>query len=146
MITYPVGPDDRFVAYNVSTLAILTKPVRWPRKDGMPVEVSDPTVGIAQVIVNPKPTNYDPDTHKLEKQEALWPAQEAYYITWKVVPLTQEELDAVAERKADEALQQQIRAAYLDLKNGVGTALERLARDEKATAWLLKQYALGNGP
>jgi hypothetical protein len=54
------------------------------------------------------------------------------------VPLTQAELDANAKLAQDEATRQQIKTVYSDLRNGVGTAAERLVRLEKAVAYLLR--------
>lgn len=54
-------------------------------------------------------------------------------------PLTAEEIALKAEADAAEVTRLQIKAVYLDLKNGTGTAGERLVRIEKALAWLLRQ-------
>ena len=58
--------------------------------------------------------------------------------TWEVVSLTQPELDAIAEQTASEATRQQIKAVYTALRNGTGTATERIVRIERAVAWLLR--------
>ncbi len=58
--------------------------------------------------------------------------------SFAVVSLTQPELDAIAERTASEATRQQIKPVYTALQNGTGTAGERLARIERAVAYLLR--------
>ena len=59
--------------------------------------------------------------------------------TLDVRPMTTEELAA----RNDETERQQLVAIYNDLKNGVGTAGERITRVERVLAWVLKRYANG---
>jgi hypothetical protein len=57
---------------------------------------------------------------------------------WAAVPMSQEEIDSYNLRQTDNAELVILRAVYNDLKNGVGTAAERLNRVERATAFLLR--------
>ena len=58
--------------------------------------------------------------------------------TWKIIPLSQIELKLIE----DGVLYDQAKAVYLDLKNGVGTQAQRIARIEAVLAWILKRIAL----
>lgn len=71
------------------------------------------------------------------------------------VPLTAEELAlaeadeqlAVEEAQREAARQaerDQLRAVYVALRDGTGTAGERLVRLEKVVAWLMRREALGD--
>lgn len=60
--------------------------------------------------------------------------------TLAVRAMTAEELAA----KNDDTERQQLIAIYNDLKNGVGTAGERITRVERVLAWVLKRYANGS--
>lgn len=65
--------------------------------------------------------------------------------TWIVVEKTQAEKDEdteAAQRAIDYA---DAKAVYLNLKNGVGTAAERLTRIEKVLARLLRDALLSRG-
>ena len=87
---------------------------------------------------------YDPATQKLERQ--FVDDDQAFTRTFfnAVVAMTAEERAAYQQRQADEQTLQMIRQHYNDLKNGVGTNLERLQRVERGLAWLLRQYAQEN--
>lgn len=62
--------------------------------------------------------------------------------TWTVAPKTQAEIDDEAEALQRATDYAQAKAVYLDLRNGVGTAGERLARLEKVVARLLRDVLL----
>lgn len=87
---------------------------------------------------------YDPATQKIVRQ--FVDDDNAFTRTFynAVAQMTAEEQAAYQKRLADEAKLQTIRQHYNDLKNGVGTNLERLVRVERACAWLLRQYAEEN--
>lgn len=87
---------------------------------------------------------YDPATQKIVRQ--FTDDDNAFTRTFynAVVAMTVEEQAAYQKRLADEATLNQIKAVYLNMKNGVGTAGERLQRVEKACAWLLRQYVEDN--
>jgi hypothetical protein len=57
---------------------------------------------------------------------------------WQVTAMTQAEMDAYQQQQQDTATLEIIRNVYSDLKNGVGTNIERLVRVERAVAWLLR--------
>lgn len=58
--------------------------------------------------------------------------------TWSVIEKTQAEKDEDAENAQRLVDYAQARAVYVDLRNGVGTAAERLARVEKVLSRLLR--------
>jgi len=84
------------------------------------------------IVVQPDPV-FDPATEKLQGFDyVVNPAD--VEATRAVVALNQDELDALA----DQAERDIAKALYLDLKNGVGTSVERIVRIEKVAARLLK--------
>lgn len=87
---------------------------------------------------------YDPATQKIVRQ--FTDDDNAFTRTFynAVVAMTAEEQAAYQKRLQDKATLNQIKAVYLDMKNGVGTAGERLQRVEKACAWLLRQHVEDN--
>ena len=83
--------------------------------------------------------DYDPATHRVERGVPVVDVPANQHVHgWDIILLTQEELDEIAA--GEEWTQEQIIAAamYDELKNGVGTQLERLVRTQKVCAHLLK--------
>lgn len=149
-ITYPVDPASRWAFYRQSDQTILRHNVAWPRKDGMEIVELDPdivplrnTEGPRPVPVfdpeNPTAPVYDPATQIAEGGPSVVDVNaNTYTRTWVIRALTQEELDENAINAANEVEKDQAKAVYADLKNGVGTQIERLERLEKVAAHLLK--------
>lgn len=65
--------------------------------------------------------------------------------TWTIVDKTQSEIDAEAEAVQSAVDYSQAKTAFNDLRNGVGTAGERLTRIEKVLARLLRDSLLARG-
>jgi hypothetical protein len=101
------------------------------------VQPPDPLIQLKQVDDPTLPT-FDATTQKLVG--SFVDDDLAHTRTFKMVvaPLTQAEQDSKTATLQDEATRQQIKAVYSDLKNGVGTASDRLLRLERAVAWLLR--------
>lgn len=95
-------------------------------------------IQLKQVIDASRPT-HNPDTEKLV--ESIVDNDVAFTRTFRLVvaPLSAPEIAAVTQRNADETNRLQIKAVIADLRNGVGTAVERLTRLEKAVAYLLRE-------
>ena len=130
-ITYPVDPDSRWATWRISTAEIVKHNKPWPRADGMPVEDQSPDI-IPLLEVREDQPAYDPLTHRLEQATPIVDLDENTHTHgWNIVPLSQEDLDAIAEREA--AI-----AEYPDMFNGVGTAGERIERLEKMTSYLFR--------
>jgi hypothetical protein len=89
-------------------------------------------------------TDFDPATHKLGPLDWVYDdIEETATATHTIVALTQAELDELAKHASMAAEMDQAKAIYQDLKNGVGTAGERMARLEKVTARLLREFIDG---
>ncbi len=56
----------------------------------------------------------------------------------RAVPLSQSQIDRRTQREADQAERQTLKAHYQDLKNGAGTAAERLQRVERMLAHVIR--------
>lgn len=97
----------------------------------------DPFIQLKRVNDDTQPA-HNAATQKLVREFTDNDAACTRTFQWVIVAKTAEEQAAYAEAQADEVTRQQIKAVYQDLKNGVGTNIERLQRIEKATAWLLR--------
>ena len=149
-ITYPVDSNSRWTFYRQSNQTVVRHRVAWPRKDGMEIVGLDPdivplrnTEGLRPVPVfdpeNPTVPVFDPATQVVEGGPSVVDVDaNTYTRTWVIRALTQEELDNIATNTANEVERDQAKAVYADLKNGVGTQIERLERLEKVAAHLLK--------
>lgn len=83
---------------------------------------------------------FDPATQKLVQNIVDDDVAHTRTYGWSIVALSQAELDALAQQAQDAATLIIIRNVYQDLRNGVGTAAERLQRLERAVAWLLRSF------
>ena len=79
-------------------------------------------------------------THKLERTFTDNDMAFTRTFIWQVVALTQAEIDANTLAAQDAATLVIIANVYAALKNGTGTAAERLVRLERAVAWLLRVF------
>ena len=84
----------------------------------------------------PEPA-YDPNTSKVVKSNSI--SVNEHIKTKTVVPLSSEELQVISRRNQQQTDIEAIKNAMTALKNGEGTAVERLARVERACVWLLKE-------
>ena len=82
---------------------------------------------------------FNPATQKLVR---VFTDNDALYtrtFSYTVSALTQAELNALTSAQQTALTKQEIKAAYTAMVNGTGTAAERIARLEKAVAYLLRQ-------
>ena len=120
----------------MTTYAILDESlqfVEWRDFDTFPV--SKPGRVLLQVV-DDLPV-FDANTSKLAEDVPVVGVADVRK-TWKIIPLSQIELKLIE----DGVLYDQAKAVYLDLKNGVGTQAQRIARIEAVLAWILKRIAL----
>jgi hypothetical protein len=101
------------------------------------IQPDDPLIQLKQVDDPTVPT-FDANTQKLVNSFADDDAAHTRTFKMVVAPLTQAEQAARQQALQDETTRQQIKAVYSDLKNGTGTASDRLLRIERAVAWLLR--------
>ena len=131
MITYPVPPESRWATWSISGAEILKHNKPWPRADGGAiVGLSDDIVPLLEVQ-EAQPA-FDPAIEYLNRTAAVVDVpNNTHTHGWEVLPRSQEDLDAEAEREL-------AKSKYQDLKDGTGTQLERLVRTEQVCAYLLK--------
>jgi hypothetical protein len=139
MITYPVDVENtKWAIWSISGNTALRTGKTWPRADGGELVGSDPDLVPLLEVRSAKPA-YDPATQKLL---AATPVADipnnTYTYGWNIVALTQSELDAIAAETTAQTERDQAKALYQDLKDGVGTATERLERVERVLARILK--------
>jgi hypothetical protein len=140
MITYPVSPESRWAIYRLSSAAVVAKNKFWPRDDGMEVEKLDPDF-VLLLHVQTAPPAFNPATHKVERAASLVDVTENTLTqAWSIVPLTAGELADIAAQATRTTDSTQIKAALTALKNGTGTQADRLARCEKALAYLIRDF------
>ena len=135
MITFPItDPGARFTfILNGET----RRGKHWPNKHGT-ADGLDPALVYMQETRAADPV-IDPLTHRLGPVE--WvdnPADESTVGTRTVIAWTAEELAGKTKEEAKEAELDAIKGIYQDLRDGVGTAEQRLARVEKVVARLLR--------
>ena len=132
MITYPVNADSRWATWSISEAVIKRHNQLWPRADGQEiVGLSADIVPLLEVFeIQPA---YDSATQRLSRTNPVVDVpNNTHTHGWEILPRTQEDLDAEAERA-------QAKAMYQALKDGTGTQLERLVRTEQVSAYLLKE-------
>ena len=135
--TYPVDTSRQYAAIDVRDMAVM-KVGKWPRADGMEIVGLDPLIQPVMVTEGAKPV-YDELTQKLESNWVIDLPAEEYRREWTVVDLTQNEIDEITESDELDAEMEQARAAYIGLKNGVGTNAQRLVRVEQVLAHLIRK-------
>lgn len=134
-ISYPVDvANTRWALYRVSTQEIVRHNHRWPRADGRQIVNLDPDLVPLMEVDEPQPA-YDPSTQTLQRSAPVVDvAANTHTHGWTVVSLSQEEIDAIAERE-------QAKQIYQALKAHTGSNEQRLTRLENVVAYLLKdQY------
>ena len=132
MITYPVDVENTlWAAWRISTAEIIKHAKPWPRHDGGEIVGLDPDLVPLLEVQGARPA-YDAATERLTRSAPIVDVDaNTHTHGWEITPLTQQEIDDIAERA-------QALAVYQDLKNGNGTQLQRLVRTEKVCAYLLK--------
>ena len=131
MINYPVDPQSRWAIWSISEAKILKHNKPYPRADGGEIVGLDPDI-VPLLEVNEDQPVYDPATHYLTRSEPVVDVNaNTHTHGWTIVPRSQEDLDAEAERALAISF-------YQDLVDGPGTQLERLVRTETVCAYLLK--------
>jgi len=101
------------------------------------IQPDPPLIQLKGIENNAEPV-YNPALQKLQRtftDDDILFTRTFYFI---VVDKTQEEIDAYQAELDAEATRQQLKAVYTALRDGQGTAGERLIRVEKAVAWLLR--------
>lgn len=130
-----------YIIRNKATKEIIRRTDSPLRTDGkLPADL-DPSVEVLVEVPEVQPA-YDKATHKLipaDREEAGAVDEPINLIHgWQIVPLTADELAAIAAEAAAKTERQEIRAIMAALKAGTGTNGERIARIEKALHRLLK--------
>lgn len=83
---------------------------------------------------------FDKATHKIERQFVDDDANYTRTFSFVAAPLSQAELTkATAEANAG-TTRAQIKTAYTALQNGTGAVAERMARVERAVAFILREF------
>jgi hypothetical protein len=142
-ISYPVDVENtRWATWRISTAEIEKHNKPWPRHDGGEIVNLSPDIVPLLEVREDQPV-YDPAIERVERADPVIDIpNNTHTHGWTVIPLTQEELDAIAQAEqdaADAAAElEQAKAMYQDLQDGVGTQLQRLVRVERVDAYLLK--------
>lgn len=101
------------------------------------IQPPSPMIQLKRVDVETKPT-FDAATQKLVHNFTDNDAAFTRTFAYSVVALDTAERSTVTQQTQDETARLQIKAVIADVRNGVGTAVERLVRLEKAVAYLLR--------
>jgi hypothetical protein len=138
MIDYPVDVENtRWATWSISLAAIKKHNREWPREDGGPVVDQSPDI-IPLLEVQEAQPAFDPATEHLVASTPVVDIEaNTHTHGWTVQPLSQEDLDAIAER--ENAL-----AQYDDMLNGVGNSTQRIVRLEKMLSYVFRVF-LGAG-
>ena len=133
MISFPVDTQNtRWAVYRVSAASVVRTGVKWPRADGGEIIGLDPDLVPLLEVVEAQPA-FDPATQRLQATPAVVDVDANTHTRgWVVVDRSAEELAADAERD-------QIKSVFVALRDGTGTAGERLRRAERVAAHLLKR-------
>lgn len=83
---------------------------------------------------------FDKATHKLQRNVADDDKAFTRTFSYVAVPLTNGELTKATAEATAETTRGQLKTAYTALQNGTGTVAERLARVEKALAFVLREF------
>lgn len=104
-------------------------------------ESVQPPNGIVQLkgIENNTVPSFDPQTQKLVRSFTDDDATGTRTFRLQAVALSADELAVVAQASQDETERLAIKAVISDLRNGIGTATQRIQRVERACAYLLRQ-------
>lgn len=136
-ITYPVDvANTTWFFYNTDTQE-RGKRRSWPNPDGSEIPNLPNNIVPLLRVINSKPS-YDPNSEGLSRSTEVDVANNTYTYSWNVVTLTAEEAIEAAETQQRNDFDTQISSIILNLRNGTGTNAQRLARVEKAVAYILK--------
>lgn len=103
-----------------------------------PVNVEGPELVQLKLVRDNTIPAYDPKTEKLEKDTKDDDAKGTRTIFIKAVPMTAEEQADKAAFDADEKEGKALKKLRKSIKNGTGTAEQRMKRMERAVLWLLR--------
>jgi len=140
MITYPVDVQNtRWAVYNTTSSELVKRNQRWPRADGMEIESLNSDLIPLLEVSTTKPV-FDPATEKVVVAEpVIDETNNTLTQAWQIAPFTQQEQDEYADRQANKIEIDGIKSVYQDLKNGTGTAGDRISRVESVLAFMLKR-------
>lgn len=132
MINYPVDvANTRWAIWSISEATIKQHNKPWPRADGGEIVGLDPDLVPLLEVEEAQPA-YDPALEYLSRTAPVVDVNaNTHTHGWEVLPRSQEDIDADAERE-------QAKALYAALKAHSGTADERATRLENVVAYLLK--------
>lgn len=123
-----------------STTRVIIRQSHAPFNIDEGIQPPPPLIQLKRIDNDTLPT-FDPATEKVVRTFTDDDLLFTRTFFWQVTALTPEEVAAFQQRQQDDATLQIIRSVYQDLRNGVGTATERLTRVERAVAWLLRESA-----
>jgi hypothetical protein len=131
-ITYPVDLENtRWSLVRISDSVIVRHNKPWPRADGEEIVGLDTDLVPLLEVQEAQPV-FDPATDRLGRTAAVIDIlNNTHTHGWEIIPLTQDELDAAAERE-------QAKALYSVLKDHSGTPEERRTRLENGLAYVIK--------
>jgi hypothetical protein len=120
MIDYPVDVENtRWASWRISTSEIEKHNRPWPRHDGGEIVNLSPDIVPLLEVQATKPA-FDPELQRLTRSDPVVDVEaNTHTHGWTVEPLSQEDLDAIAER--ENAL-----AQYDPMFNGEGTSAENV--------------------
>lgn len=128
-----------YIVHSISRAVV--RESRFPFNVDENIQPPAPHIQLKRVDNDTVP-NFNPATQKTIRSFVDNDSAFTRTFSWQVVAKTQQEMDEFQRQTQDAATLQIIRDVYQDLKNGVGTAAERLTRVERAVAWLLKDNIL----
>jgi hypothetical protein len=134
-ISYPVPEDSRWSTWSISLAEIKKHNAKWPRHDGMQIVDQNPDI-VPLLEVDVAEPAYDAATHRIERGVPVVDVPNNEHLHgWDIIELTQEELDARAERAADAVEDALWRSRYdvFDSVNATNTQVQ------KAIAHLIKK-------
>jgi hypothetical protein len=138
-ISYPVPEDSRWATWSISLAEIKKHNAKWPRSDGMEIVDQNPDiVPLLEVDVTPPVdgVDYDSATHRIERGTPVVDVPNNQHLHgWEIIELTQEELDARAERTANTVEDALWKSRYDVFDGATGTNTQI----QKAIAHLIKK-------
>lgn len=126
-----------FILHSVTRVLVRTSSTPFNVDEA--VQPPAPHIQLKRVDDNTQPA-FNAATHKLQRTSVDDDVAFTRTFIWQAVALTQQEINANTQAATDAATLVTIRNVYNDLRNGVGTAAERLVRIERAVAWLLRGF------
>lgn len=119
---------------------VLVRESRTPFNIDETIQPPDPLIQLKRVVNDTQPS-FEVATQKLERFSTDDDIAFIRTFAYRVIAKTAEEQAEYQRQLADAATLEQIRAVYIAMKNGTGTAAERITRVERSCAYLLRQSA-----